>query len=186
MSLELNKVAAGVLVAGIAAMAIGMGADAIYKPVTNPEKRGFSVEVAEANAAGASKSTEEVIDIAVLMAAATPEKGKKVFKKCAACHTTDNGGKNKVGPNLWRILGNSKASNANFGYSKALQEKGGVWDYETLFGFLKSPKKYLPGTKMAFVGLKKPKDRANLIAFLREQSDDKYPLPELPEPTKTE
>ena len=105
------------------------------------------------------------------------EKGQKLFKKCGTCHNYEKGSANKVGPNLWNIINRPKASINGFAYSKALVEIGGEWSYEELAEFLYKPKKYAKGTKMNFAGLKKVNDRANLVLFLRAQSDNPIPLP---------
>ena len=116
-------------------------------------------------------------DLAVLLVAASPERGAKAFKKCKACHTTKSGGANRVGPNLWDVVGRSKAGAAGFAYSSALKKLGGAWSYEDLDGFLARPKKFVPGTKMSFAGMKKAKDRAAVIAYLRSFSESPKPLP---------
>lgn len=100
------------------------------------------------------------------MAAGDVKKGEKVFKKCKSCHTVDQGGKNKIGPNLFGIVGRSSASIDGFKYSKAMKASGFTWDQATLDGFLKKPRKFLKGTKMSFAGVKKEKQRVNLIAYL--------------------
>jgi cytochrome c len=115
--------------------------------------------------------------IAALLAAADAEAGAKLSKKCAACHSFDNGGKNKVGPNLWDIVGKAIAGGEGYKYSGALAGLGGEWTYDRLDAFLTKPKDFAAGTKMSFAGLKKAEDRANLIAFLRGRSDDPKPLP---------
>lgn len=120
---------------------------------------------------------EEELDISAVMGAADPAAGEKAFGKCKACHTIDQGGPAKVGPNLWNVVGRPKASMEGFAYSDALSELGGEWTYDTLYEFLKSPKDYAPGNKMTFGGLKKSTDRANVIAYLREHSDSPLPLP---------
>lgn len=181
-SFEFNKIAAGILVAGLAAIVIGKVGDALYRPDTAVETRGYQIEVADGGTsligdARAEEVKEETVDIAALMAAADPEKGKKVLKKCTACHSFDKGGKNKVGPALWDIVDRPKASHEGFSYSDSMAAKGGNWDYDSLFAFLENPKKYVPKTKMAFAGVKKPEDRANLIALLRTFSDNPKPLP---------
>jgi cytochrome c len=114
-----------------------------------------------------------------LLAAADLAAGQKVSRKCAACHTFDEGGANKIGPNLWNLVGRAIASVDGFTYSKSLQEKSGDgWSYENLDGFLGKPKEWAPGTKMSFAGLKKIQDRADLIAYLRSLSGSPAPLPE--------
>ncbi len=174
---ELNKIAGAVLLAGLIAMVVGTVADVLYKPHVDPDKRGYKVEVAEEPAAGGAAAKEEVIDIPALMAAANPEKGAAVIKKCATCHDFSKGGPNKIGPELWGVVGRPKAHNPGFTYSEAITKHGGNWDYESLFAFLKAPAKYAPGTKMSFAGIKKPSDIADLVAHLRTLSDTQYPLP---------
>ena len=108
---------------------------------------------------------------------ASLESGQKLFKKCGTCHNYEKGSANKVGPNLWNIINRPKAGIEGFAYSKALAGLGGEWSYEEIAEFLYKPKKYVKGTKMNFIGLKKTQDRANLVLFLREQSDNPIPLP---------
>lgn len=120
---------------------------------------------------------EEELDMAALLGAADPAAGEKTFGKCKACHSIEQGGPNKVGPNLWNVVDRDKAAIADFEYSGALSELEGEWTYENLYKFLKSPKDYAPGNKMTFGGLKKSEDRADVIAYLREQSDSPKPLP---------
>ena len=137
-----------------------------------PEK---APETANKDATGAAAETAS---LASLMAGGDIAKGKKIAKKCAACHSFDKGGKNKVGPNLWGIVGRKIASHEGFAYSDALKAKSSEeWSYESLDAFLTKPKAYIPGTKMGFGGLKKPKDRANVLLFLRSLSDSPKPLP---------
>ena len=112
-----------------------------------------------------------------MLASADTGAGAKVFKKCKACHTAAKGGKNRVGPNLWDIVGKAKAGIAGFRYSGALKGLGGKWTYKDLDGFLADPKGFAKGTKMGFAGLKKPKDRAQVILYLRSLSDQPKPLP---------
>ncbi|TAK13905.1 MAG: cytochrome c family protein, partial [Rhizorhabdus sp.] len=112
---------------------------------------------------------------------ADPAKGADVFKKCAACHNADKGGANALGPNLWGVLGEGVGQGAHgFAFSDALKSKGGAWDWQNLSDWLKSPKAFAPGTKMTFAGLSKPEDRANVIAYLNQQSDAPRPMPAAP------
>jgi cytochrome c len=117
------------------------------------------------------------VPLAVLLAQATPADGEKVFGKCKACHTIEQGGANKVGPNLWGVVGADKASKEGFAYSAALAGLEGSWTYEALDAYLADPKGFVPGNKMTFVGLKKPDERANVILYLRENSGNPPPLP---------
>jgi cytochrome c len=167
--LEVNKIAAAIFMAGLIALVSGKVADTLYHPVEAPEKRGFAVEVAESTTeTGVAPVAEAPIDVVALMAAADAAAGATTFKKCASCHSTEPG-KNTVGPSLAGIVGAKKAAHGEFAYSEALKAKGGTWDYADLFEFLKSPKTYAPGTKMSFAGLKDPKERANVIAFLKSK-----------------
>lgn len=178
-NLELNKIAAAVLVAGLIAMVTGKVTDGLYHPEYSPKKRGYVIEGAEeADAGTGAPAEEQAVQIANFMAAADAAKGEGLIKPCATCHTFDKGGANKVGPNLYGILGNKVAHAEGFAYSKAMAGHGGGWDYQNLSEFLTKPAKYIPGTKMAFAGIKKPEDRANVIAFLRSKSDQLLPLPE--------
>ena len=124
-----------------------------------------------------SKEAPAEMDLATVLQQASPDRGKKVFKKCAACHTPEQGGKNKVGPNLWNVLTRSKATAEAFKYSDVLKGLGGEWTYEDVDAYLTSPRKYAPGNKMTFAGLKKQADRAAVIVYLRSLSDSPKPLP---------
>lgn len=178
-NLECNKLIAAILLAGLIGMVVGTFTDILYEPKLKPEKRGYQVAVEE-NAGqtteGAS-AVEEVIKIGQLMTNANAELGKEAAKKCATCHSFDKGGAAMIGPNLWNIVGAKKGHMDNYAYSQSLLSKGGNWTYEELAYFLHSPKKFISGTKMSFIGIKKPEELANVIAYLRSLSDSPTPLP---------
>jgi cytochrome c len=179
-SFEINKILGAIL--GVLTFVVGLGilAEVIFEP-EKPEKPGFAVEVASAPEAGNKQAAavEEDPPVAGLLATADPTKGETVFKQCAACHTIDKGTPNRVGPNLYGVVGGPKTHKDDFNYSKAMKDAAakGPWDYEALYIYLKNPKAYVPGTAMAFAGLRKPKDRADVIAYLRSKSDNPPPLP---------
>jgi cytochrome c len=144
-----------------------------------PAEKATEEKAAEApkEAAAASPAADGGGDLGAMLASADPAAGEKIFNKCKACHTSEQGGKNKVGPNLWNIVDRPKASHEGFSYSGALSGLGGEWTYADLNAFLTKPKDFAPGTKMTFAGLTKPEDRAEVIAYLRTLSDSPKPLP---------
>jgi cytochrome c len=171
-----NTIAGWVLGAGI----IALGATIVTGEAFHnerPEKMGYPIEGVEEETAGGGEAEQP---IAVYLATADPAKGEQVFKKCGACHNAAKGGPNALGPNLWGAMGKPHGHVPGFAYSDALKSKPGVWDWEGMNQWLKSPKAYAPGTKMTFAGLSKPEDRANLIAWLNTQSDAPLPLPTAP------
>lgn len=177
---ELNKISAAILLAGVIAMSAAILSEIFYHGGGHheEEKRGYFVEVMEEDAAGGGEKAPE-LSLPELLAAASVESGEKLAKKCAACHTFEQGGANKVGPNLWNIVNAHKAHISGFAYSQAMMDAGGNWDYEALYHFLEKPSGYIKGTKMAFAGLKKPEQRADMIAYLRSLSDSPASLPEV-------
>ena len=132
----------------------------------------YAIEVAEAE-----EVEEEIVSVAALMASADAASGEKLFKACKACHNVAEGAPSKLGPNLWGIVGRDIGSVEGFGYSNVLAEMDGAWDWEALNGFLTNPKGYAKGTKMAYNGIKKDADRANLMAWLNEQSGAPIEMP---------
>lgn len=173
-----NKLAAGVIGAMLLAMLAGGLSKILYQPDVIAENA-YPIEAGEAEAtsqAAAAPAGPE--PVSALLASADTAKGLKLFKKCAACHSYENGGAHKVGPNLWNIVNRPKGGVADFGgYSKVIKDFGGDWTYEDLNAFLAKPKAYMKGTAMNFGGFKKVSDRANIIAFLREQADSPVALP---------
>jgi cytochrome c len=177
-SLEMNKFAAGILCAGLLAIGSGKIADMLVHP-QQLEKNAYAVDTSALDSAAAAPASKgpSLEPVLAMLASADAAAGQKVFKKCAACHTADKGGKNKVGPNLYGVVNGSQAGNDTFKYSAPLKDLGGNWDYAALNGFLAKPKAYLPGTKMSFAGLKKVGDRAAVIAYLRSMADSPVALP---------
>ena len=176
---DLNKILGAVLGAALLLMVVNEVAKILVNPVM-PAKAAIAIEGVEEDAkeeATAAKEDEGGASLAALLAAADTDKGAKAAKKCKACHTFEKGGKNKVGPALYGIVGSGKACGAGFNYSQAMKGMGGDWTYADLDAFLADPKGFLPGTKMAFKGIKKPGDRANLIAYMRAAHDSPPALP---------
>ena len=136
---------------------------------TNFKKRGFFIEFAT-DGKPVVKPAEKIPDLSELLASADFSRGEKIFKKCASCHNINQGEGAKVGPNLYAVIGRKKGSMAGFSYSEALIAKGGVWNSEEVNQFITKPKNYIAGTKMAFAGLKKPQDRADVILYLQKKS----------------
>jgi cytochrome c len=130
-------------------------------------KRGYKIEISATGKV--VKKEEKPVDLATMMKTADFDRGAKAFKKCASCHTAGKGEAAKVGPNLYGIIGRARASFSGFSYSEAMKSKGGSWDSESINTFITKPKDFVPGTKMAFPGLKKPQDRADVILFLQKQ-----------------
>lgn len=179
-SFEFNKIAGAVLGTALVVFGLSELSKIIYH-APEPEKQGFAVEVAEAANSGeaaADAAAPAAVSVGTLLASADATKGQAVFKACAACHDASKGGPNKVGPNLWGIVGRNHGIHEGFAYSEpmaALKDK--PWSYEALNEFLVNPKAAVPGTKMAYGGLKKDADRANLLAYLATLSDSPVPFP---------
>ncbi|MCB1651511.1 MAG: cytochrome c family protein [Alphaproteobacteria bacterium] len=176
-SFQFNKIFAAVLVAGITAMLSGFISGKLVH-AENLEQDAVPIVVAEAATSGAGEAKAAGPEaITGLLATADVTKGEKLSKACAACHSFDKGGPDKVGPNLWGVVGGPKAHKADFAYSSGMAKKGGNWDYASLNEFLWKPKNYVKGTKMSYAGLKKTQDRADIIAWLRTLSDSPVALP---------
>ena len=177
-NLKTNKILAGFLLAGLLAMGGGKIAE-ILVPHQELDENAYPIEIKQVADSGqvTTPVNEAPEPILALLASADIEAGIKVAKKCTACHEFNADGKNKTGPMLWNIVNASKGMKDGFKYSDALVGMGGAWDYNALNAFLYKPKAYIKGTKMNFVGLKKPSDRANMIAYLRSLADTPVALP---------
>jgi cytochrome c len=176
-SFELNKILGAVLGTCLVLLALNITANAVFAP-HKPAKPGYDIAVQEAPAAGKPgqpAAPEE--PIAKLLASADAGRGEASAKKCVACHTFGKGEPNRVGPNLWGIVGRAKASVAGFNYSAAMKAKGGNWTIEELNTYLQNPKAMVPGTNMNFAGIPRGSERADLLTFLNAKADNPAPLP---------
>ena len=172
-----NTIAGWVLAGGIAALGFSIVSSKYFHAGSNerPEVMGYEIEGVEASGGGADAGPA----IETLLQTADAAAGEKVFAKCAACHTINQGGANGIGPNLWATMGKPHGHVAGFAYSDALKGKPGNWDWTNMDAWLKSPRKYADGTKMTFAGLGKAEDRANLMVYLNAQGSN-IPLPAAP------
>ena len=178
-SFEINKIVAAILMVALLIIGIGKLSDIIFY-VEKPKIPGYAVEVDNAvntSTKSTSETTEDKIDISSLMALGDLTHGEKVFKKCAACHSIVKGGKNNIGPALYNVVGRKVGAVNDYKYSKALSAYEKEWTFEELNGYLIKPAKWIKGTKMAFAGLRKEKDRASVILYLNQNSDNPLPLP---------
>ena len=177
-SFELNKIIAAVLMVALLVIGLGKIADGVFH-VKKPKNPGYQVEVENKLASSVSQATEvlEKIDISAIMALGNVVSGEKIFKKCAACHSIKKGGPNKIGPALYNVVGRAVGGVNDYKYSKTLASYSRDWTFEELNGFLTKPSSYLKGTKMSYAGLRKEKDRASVIKYLNQNSDNPKLLP---------
>lgn len=180
-SFTFNKIAGGVLGTALFVMVVKIGAEAIFE-TEPPEEPAYVVEGVEdaqapAEAEQQAPAPAPLPDFATAIPAADPANGEMVAEACGICHNWTEGSGDKIGPNLYGVVGRPKASEAGFGYSPALQALGGNWTYADLFQFLKQPSVYAPGTIMGFGGLNRDQDRLDLLAYMRTWADTPAPLP---------
>ena len=177
-SFEINKIVASILLVALLIIGISKISDLVFH-IEKPEKQIVLIENNQETGSFEKEivKTEEKIDISALMALGDIAKGEKIFKKCSACHSIEKGGKNKIGPALYNVVGRDVASITDYKYSKALVNYGKKWTFEELNGYLIKPASYIKGTKMAFAGLRKEVDRASVIKYLNKFSDNPKPLP---------
>ncbi|MDA0763454.1 MAG: cytochrome c family protein [Proteobacteria bacterium] len=174
-ALKFNKIAAAILCGGLLILGFGKLGDFLVHPNTSVNNA-YPIKVAENAAEAIKEVTVTVIEpILAMLSGADIEAGQKIAKKCSACHGFESGEANKVGPNLYDIVGREQGK-ADFAYSKVFLAMSGQWSYEELNKFLYKPKEYAKGTKMNYAGLTKTNDRANLIAWLRTKSNKPVPL----------
>ena len=183
MSLEANKIAAALLIGGMLTLSVGLASNIIYgAPEGSVHQEAGGDEVAsgvtgDATPAAATPDATPVSSLP-LIAAADPALGQKAAAKCKTCHTFESGGANRVGPNLWNIVGNHSAHKEDFTYSDTIKNLKITWDFDHLDRFIANPKAYAKGTKMSFPGIKKPEERAALLRWLRDQADSPAALPQ--------
>jgi cytochrome c len=177
-TLELNKVIGAILVGGLVTMVVGTMGHMLVNPRSHGGGEAAAISGGEGGAPAAAPAPVIIEPIAPLLAKADPDKGKQTAQACTACHDFNKGGPNKIGPNLWGIVGSKPAEVPGYAFSDAMKAREDKpWTYENLNEFLAGPRKFVPGTKMTFAGLPKIQDRANVIAYLRTLSDNPVPLP---------
>tara|TARA_B100000963_G_scaffold348941_1_gene357266 strand:- start:557 stop:1102 length:546 start_codon:yes stop_codon:yes gene_type:complete len=179
-SFEINKIIASILLVALLIIGISKISNIIFK-VDKLESSAYKVELPENDTQiigdDKIKQVEKKVDISALMALADINHGEKVFKKCSACHSIEAGGGNNIGPALYNVVGRKIGAIEDYKYSKALMNYEKKWSFEELNGFLIKPQKWIKGTKMAYAGLRKEKDRASVILYLNKYSDNPLPLP---------
>jgi cytochrome c len=180
-SFELNKVLGAILATCLFLLALNISAGALFAPA-KPAKPGYEIAVKEEAAGGKTEAAAPSQPIEVLLAKASVEKGQATAKQCGACHTFEKGGPNRVGPNLYGIVGDERGKErGGFNFSAAMKAKGGTWTFDELNKFLANPRGYIPGTNMTFAGLSRDEQRADVIDYLRTLSDSPLPLPKAAE-----
>ena len=180
-SFEINKIIASILLTALIIIGIGKIVDILFY-VEKPELSAYKVEGIDQSVGGKEVSAKtdkvvEAVDIKALLAMGDMAHGEKVFKKCSACHMIAADGKNKIGPNLWGVIGRTAGAIDNYNYSKAMKAYAKEWTFEEMNSYLIKPQAYVKGTKMAFAGLRKEKDRASVILYMNSKSSSPKTLP---------
>jgi len=176
-SFELNKILGAILGTCLAVLALNIAAGAIFYN-EKPAKPGYAIAVKAEGGGEKKEAAPKEAPLPERLAKASVDKGKSTAKQCEACHTLTKGGPNRVGPNLWDVVGNERGKGRNgFNFSSAMKAKGGEWTYDELDKFLTAPREYIPGTAMTFAGIKNPQQRADVIDYLHTLSDSPKPLP---------
>ena len=175
-SFEINKIITAILLVVLLVFGVGKISDIIFK-TNKPNIDGYKVEIKTSDTLVSKTNSESQVDIVALLAKGDVEHGKKVFKKCAACHSIKQGGGNKIGPKLWNVMFRPVGTISDYKYSKSLIEYKKDWTWEEMNGFLIKPSSWIKGNKMGFAGLKKEKDRASVILYLNQNSDSPKTLP---------
>ena len=179
-SFEINKIIAAILLTALIVIGIGKFADVLFH-VEKPKESAYQIEGLEivSNEKKSDNNVKEIaqVDIAQLLSLGDLAHGEKVFKKCSACHMIAADGKNMIGPNLWNVIGRTAGSVSDYKYSKAMVAYAKEWSFEEMNSYLIKPQAYIKGTKMAFAGLRKEKDRASVILYMNSKGDNPKPLP---------
>ena len=175
-SFELNKIIGAVLATCLVLLATSFTASALFAP-NMPEKPGFVIAAKQAEGGAKEAAAAPSEPIEKLLQTASVEKGAAAAKVCQACHTFDKDGPNRVGPNLYGIVGDKRGEGRNFNFSAAMKAKGGSWSVQDLNQFIANPKGFIPGTAMGFAGISRDSQRADVIAYLNSLSDHPAPLP---------
>ena len=172
----MNKIIVSIVFAIILVIGINKVTDVIFY-VEKPEKSAYQIaSVTTVASTTSAETSSETGNIMAIFASTSAAEGAKVFKKCAACHSIAEGGKNKIGPALWGVIGRQAGSLPDYKYSKAMAAHGKKWSFEEMNGFLIKPKDWIKGTKMSYAGLKSEKERAAVILYMNENSNNPLPL----------